>query len=244
MIPQRQRRLNSRFKLVAIACLVVILIIAGRQLNVDRLLLIFCGWIKDLGAYGPVAFIVIYNLATLLFVPGFLLTLKGGTLFGVVWGSIYALIAATIGATLAFTIGRYLSRDWVYRQMKEHPKFQAIEQAVAREGWKIVLLTRLSPIFPFNLLNYAFGVTDVSLKDYLLGSLGMLPGTVLYVYLGAIASDLSVSGSPDMAAHPEAQIAQWALRLVGLGATIAIAVYVGRLAKRALEPNLQRSNRS
>jgi uncharacterized membrane protein YdjX (TVP38/TMEM64 family) len=244
MIPQRQRRFNSRFKLVAIACLVVILIIAARQLNLDRLLLIFCGWIKELGAYGPIAYVVIYNLATLLFVPGFLLTIKGGTLFGVVWGSIYVLIAATIGATLAFAMGRYLSRDWVYRQMKEHPKFSAIERAVAREGWKIVLLTRLSPIFPFNLLNYAFGVTEITLKDYLLGSLGMLPGTVLYVYLGAIASDLSVSGAPDMAAHPEAQIAQWAIRLVGLVATIAIAIYVGQLAKRALEPNLQGSNRS
>lgn len=95
----------------------------------------------------------------MLFVPGSLLTIKGGCLFGIFWGSVYVLIAATLGAIGAFLLGRYLSRDWVCRKLGKNPKFQAIDRAVAQEGWKIVLLTRLSPVFPFNLLNYAFGVT-------------------------------------------------------------------------------------
>jgi uncharacterized membrane protein YdjX (TVP38/TMEM64 family) len=148
-------------------------------------------WVKSLGLFGPIAFMIIYNLATLLFIPGSLLTLKGGCLFGVFWGSVYVLIAALLGATFAFIVGRYLSRDWVCRQMEKNPKFKAIDRAVAKEGWKIVLLTRLSPLFPFNLLNYAFGVTQVSLKDYVLGSLGIIPGTVMYVYLGSLAGDLA-----------------------------------------------------
>ncbi len=115
-----------------------------------------------------IAFIAIYNLATLLFVPGSLLTVKGGCLFGIVWGSVYVLIAATLGAIWAFLLGRYLSRDWVCQKIGKNSQFQAIDRAVMQEGWKIVLLTRLSPIFPFNLLNYAFGVTQVSLKDYIL----------------------------------------------------------------------------
>jgi uncharacterized membrane protein YdjX (TVP38/TMEM64 family) len=232
MIPQPPRRLNDGLKLVAIGFLVAILIIVVRYLNLDRLLQIFCFWIKDLGIYGPIAFILIYNLATLLFIPGSLLTVKGGVLFGLVWGSVYVLIAAILGATLAFLIGRYLSRDWIYQQMQKHPKFKAIEQAVAREGCKIVFLTRLSPIFPFNLLNYAFGLTQVSLTDYLLGSLGILPGIVLYVYLGAIASDLSAN-----VARQEAQIAEWFMSLVGLVATIAVTIYLARVAKKALETN-------
>jgi uncharacterized membrane protein YdjX (TVP38/TMEM64 family) len=122
------------------------------------------------GSVGIIAFVVIYNLATVLFIPGSLLTLGGGALYGVVWGSVYVVIAATLGATIAFLIGRYYARGWVAKQMQGHPKFQAIDQAVAKEGVKIVLLTRLSPVFPFNLLNYAFGVTCVSLKDYVIGT--------------------------------------------------------------------------
>jgi uncharacterized membrane protein YdjX (TVP38/TMEM64 family) len=140
-----------------------------KHFNVQEFLQTSIIWINSLGALGPIAFIVVYNLATLLFIPGSILTLKGGCLFGLFWGSIYVLIAAIIGATLAFLIGRYLSRDWVSQQIEKHPKFKALDLAVATEGWKIVLLTRLSPLFPFNLLNYAFGVTQVSLRDYILG---------------------------------------------------------------------------
>lgn len=190
-------------------------------------------WVKDLGAIGVLAYIVIYNLATVLFIPGSLLTLGGGAIYGVVWGSIYVFIAATLGATVAFLLGRYVAQDWVSKKIAGNVTFNAISAAVAQNGFKIVLLTRLSPIFPFTLLNYAFGVTKVSVSDYILGSVGMLPGTILYVYLGSLAGDLTAI-SAKQPLSSEAQTAQWVIRILGLVATIAVTVYITRIAKKAL----------
>ncbi len=137
-------------------------------------------WIAGLGALAPVAFIAIYIVACVAFVPGSILTIGAGVIFGVVRGSIYVSIAATLGATAAFLVGRYLAREWVSARLEGTAKFKAIDEAVGREGWKIVVLTRLSPVFPFNLLNYAYGLTRVSLRDYFLASwAGMIPGTIL-----------------------------------------------------------------
>ena len=190
-------------------------------------------WVKGLGAIGVLAYILIYNLATVLFIPGSLLTLGGGAIYGVVWGSIYVFIAATLGATLAFLIGRYVAQDWVSKKIEGNVTFKAISSAVAQDGFKIVLLTRLSPIFPFTLLNYAFGVTQVSIRDYILGSIGMVPGTILYVYLGSLAGDLTaLSAKRPLSA--EAQTAQWVIRILGFIATIAVTLYITRIAKKAL----------
>lgn len=230
----KKRLLNSKLKLLLLCCLAGTLIIAAKLLNIQGLLQTSVIWVESLGALGPIAYIIIFNLATLLFIPGSLLTLKGGCLFGVFWGTIYVLIAATIGATLAFLIGRYLSRDWVYRQMDKHPKFKAINLAVAKEGWKIVLLTRLSPVFPFNLLNYAFGVTQVSLKDYILGSFGIIPGTVMYVYIGSLAGNLAMINMSHQPVTLETQIWQWVMPVVGLVATVAVTVYITKIAQKAL----------
>jgi len=190
-------------------------------------------WINHLGATGVIAFIVIYNLATILFIPGFLLTVGGGALYGVFWGSLYVVIASTLGATVAFLIGRHFTRGWVCQQLQEHPKFQAIDAAVAKEGFKIVLLTRLSPIFPFNLLNYVFGMTCVSSRAYILGSIGMIPGSVLYVYIGSLAGDVAALGMPQ-AMSPQAQMAQWFVKIIGFLATVAVTLYITRIAKTAL----------
>jgi uncharacterized membrane protein YdjX (TVP38/TMEM64 family) len=195
-------------------------------------------WLRDgldrvgrLGALAPIAFIAIYIAACVLFVPGSILTIGGGGLFGVLWGSIYVSIAATLGATAAFAIGRYFARDWVARRLQDTPRFAAIDRAVAREGWKIVALTRLSPVFPFNLLNYAFGLTSVRLADYVIASwAGMIPGTVLYVYLGSIGADVVRAGAGARVRTP----AEWAFQVVGLLATIAVVAYVTRIAARAL----------
>ena len=149
-------------KPILIGCLIAILIIIGNYFNLQELLNKSLLWVDSLGYFAPITFIAIYNIATLLFIPGSLLTLKGGCFFCLFWGSVYVLIAATIGATFAFLVGRYLSRNWVCQQIGNKPKFQAIDKAVATNGFKIVFLIRLSPIFPFNLLNYAFGVTRVS----------------------------------------------------------------------------------
>jgi uncharacterized membrane protein YdjX (TVP38/TMEM64 family) len=230
----RKSKLKSQIKLLLLSCVIATLIISAKYFNVHGLLEVSVTWVNSLGFFGPIGYIFIYNLATVLFIPGSLLTLKGGCLFGVFWGSVYVIIAAIIGATLAFLIGRYLSRDWVSQQIGKHPKFKAIDLAVAKEGWKIVLLTRLSPIFPFNLLNYAFGVTQVSLKDYILGSIGIIPGTVMYVYIGSLATDLAMINTPHQPTTPETQIWQWVMRVIGLIATIAVTIYITKIAKKAL----------
>ncbi|NDJ21781.1 TVP38/TMEM64 family protein [Nostoc sp. B(2019)] len=192
-------------------------------------------WINSIGAVGALAFIALYIIATVAFLPGSILTLGAGVVFGVVWGSLYVFIGATLGATAAFLVGRYVARGWVARKIADNKKFAAIDQAVGKEGLKIVLLTRLSPIFPFNLLNYAFGITGVSLKDYFIGSVGMIPGTIMYVYIGSLAGNLAMIGTE---AQPTNPTLQWGIRLIGLIATVAVTIYVTRIARKALEEEL------
>lgn len=198
-------------------------------------------WVDSLGPIAPIAFIVLYNLATILLIPGSLLTLGSGVLFGLWWGSLYVLFAATLGATLAFWIGRNIARDWASQKISQYPKFAAIDTAVAKEGFKIVFLTRLSPIFPFNLLNYAFGITQVSLKDYVLGSIGMIPGTLLYVYIGSLVGSVAKLGMVGETLTPQAQALQWGTKIIGLIATIAVTIYITRIAKQALEESISKS---
>src|ERR1700676_1497112 len=156
----------------------------------------FLEWISSLGAVAPIVFIAAYVAACVMFIPGSIMTIGAGVLFAVFRGSIYLSIGATAGATAAFLIGRYFARDWVAAKLAGNATFSAIDAAVGRDGWKIVGLTRLSPVFPFNLLNYAYGLTSVSLRDYLLASwIGMLPGAVMYTYIGSLVGDLTRLGS-------------------------------------------------
>lgn len=189
-------------------------------------------WIDSLGPGGAIAFISVYIVATVAFLPGSILTLGAGALFGVFLGSCYVFVGATLGATAAFLVGRYLARDWVAKKIEGNAKFQAIDRAVSNGGLKIVCLTRLSPIFPFNLLNYAYGITGVSLKDYTIGSIGMIPGTVMYVYIGSLAGSIATIGNRSQTADVGLQ---WAIRIVGLIATVAVTVYVTKIARQALD---------
>ena len=199
--------------------------------NLQLLLKATLVWIASLGSIGAIAFIGIYIIATVAFLPAFILTLGAGVLFGLWLGSLYVFIGATLGSIAAFLVGRYLARDWVAHKIAANEQFQAIDRAVGKEGLKIVLLTRLSPIFPFNLLNYAFGVTGVSIRDYIVGSIGMIPGTIMFVYIGSLAGSLALIGT---AAQPTNPALQWTIRIVGLLATVAVTVYVTRLAQQAL----------
>ena len=192
-------------------------------------------WVDNLGPAGAIAFILIYIIATVAFLPGSILTLGAGVVFGVVLGSIYVFIGATIGATLAFLVGRYLARGWISNKIAGNQKFSAIDNAVGREGLKIVLLTRLSPVFPFNLLNYGLGITGVSLKDYVLGSVGMIPGTIMYVYIGSLAGSIATIGGADQPTNPTVQ---WAIRIIGFIATVAVTLYVTRVARKALDESI------
>lgn len=184
-------------------------------------------WIQGLGTWGPVIFILIYVVACVFMMPGSLLTLGAGVIFGVARGFVYVSAGSTLGATAAFLVGRYLARDWVARKLENHPRFKTLDAAAAREGWRIVLLTRLSPLFPFNVLNYAFGLTRVSLKQYFLASwLGMLPGALMYVYLGSLAGDLA--GLHNGVKAPPAL--KWTLGIV----TVLVTLYLTRVATKAL----------
>ena len=204
---------------------------ASTGFNPQTILFHALTWVDSLGAVGAIAFIIIYILATVAFFPGSILTLGAGVVFGLVLGSFSVFIGATIGAAAAFLMGRYLARGWVTEKIQGNSKFQAIDEAVGKEGLKIVLLTRLSPIFPFTLLNYAYGVTGVSLKDYLLGCAGMIPGTIIYVYIGSLAGNLATIGTSAPATNP---VLSWTIRLIGFIATVAVTLYVTKIARQAL----------
>ncbi len=191
----------------------------------------FAEWVDGLGVLGPFVFILGYAVAVVAFVPGSLLTLAAGAIFGLVEGTIYVFLAATVGATGAFLIARHGARATIERRIEGDPRFAAIDRAIGREGRKIVFLLRLSPVFPFNLLNYSLGLTKVRLGDYLVACLGMLPGTLLYVYTGKLAGDVAaVAGG----VAPERGAGYWTLLVVGLLATAGVTIYVTRLARRAL----------
>ena len=214
--------------LLALA-VVVVLAVAGRRAAV--LIPAFSGWVDGLGVWGPVAFVAGYAVATVAFVPGSLLTLAAGALFGLGKGTVLVLVAATLGASLAFLVSRYLARAAVERRLAGNARFAAIDRAIGTQGRKIVLLLRLSPVFPFNLLNYALGLTRVRFADYLVASIGMLPGTLLYVYYGKVVGDVArLAGG---AAVPRDR-AYYAVLGLGLAATVVVTTLVTRMARRAL----------
>ena len=210
--------------------------VGANSFNPQQLLRNALQWVDNLGAIAPIAFILIYIVATVAFLPGSILTLGAGVVFGIIQGSIYVFVGATIGATLAFLVGRYLARGWISKKIAGNQKFSAIDRAVGNEGLKIVLLTRLSPIFPFNLLNYGLGITGVSLKDYVLGSVGMIPGTIMYVYIGSLAGSIAtIGGETQPDANP---VAQWTIRIIGFVATVAVTFYVTKIARKALDESI------
>lgn len=230
-----KRAPGAKYKVAIVILVIVALLAAGKYFNAQERLREALAWIEGLGVRGPAVFVALYILACVLLVPGSLLTLGAGSVFGLLKGFVCVSLGSTLGATLAFLVGRYFARDWVASRVAQNEKFSAIDQAVGREGWKIVGLTRLSPIFPFNLLNYAFGLTSVSLRDYFLASwIGMMPGTVMYVYLGALVGDLARIGGEKHARTP----GEWALYVVGLVATVAVTVYVTRIARTALQERI------
>jgi len=226
----QKKKSGPVLKLAIGAIVVVALFVLARLFDVQTLFKDLLSWIDGAGIVGGAVFVAIYIGATVLFVPGSILTLGAGFVFGVAEGTAYVSLGSIIGATLAFLVGRYLARDWVAAKVAGSERFGAIDDAVGREGWKIVGLTRLSPIFPFNLLNYAYGLTKVSLRGYFFASwIGMLPGTVMYVYIGSLAASLATLGGQRSRTNLE-----WVLYGVGLLATVAVTVFVTRLAKRAL----------
>ena len=208
---------------------VAALIVAGRRAG--ALVPEFVRWVNGLGPWGPVAFVAGYIAASVALVPAALLTLAAGAIFGVVEGVAVAFVGASLGASAAFVIARYAARGRVERRIAGNERFRAIDHAIGREGRKIVLLLRLSPVFPFNLLNYALGLTRVRFIDYVLAMPGMLPGAILYVYTGKVAGDVAALAG---GVAPARSAGYYVVLALGLAATASVTVIVTRAARRAL----------
>lgn len=183
---------------------------------------------------GAVLFVPLYAVWVTLLLPGVWASMLAGALYGPWWGSLVVFIGACLGAEAAFLLGRHWLRDWARRRLAAVPKLQSLEQAVSNEGLKLVLLTRLSPAFPFSLLNFAYGLSEVSLRDYSIGLVGILPGTILFCGLGALAGDVARFGE---VLAGRADPFTWGLRIVGLFTTLASVWLVGKAAQRVLNNN-------
>ena len=190
---------------------------------------------RGTGATGVVIFIAAYILSTIAVLPGAILTLAAGFAYGPLWGLAIASPASVAGATCAFLLGRTFLRGWAERTVGNSPRMRAVDAAVSREGFKLVMLLRLSPLFPFSVLNYALSLTSVSLGQYVLASaIGMLPGTALYVYLGSLApaaAEISSAGHGGGATRI-------VLYATGLIATVAVVIIGTRAARRAIAANI------
>lgn len=225
----RTTKVGLALRVAGVLALVAALLLFGRR--VAGYLPEFTAWVEGLGVWGPIVFVLGYTVATVAFIPGSLLTLAGGAIFGLAEGTALVFVGASLGATAAFLASRYWVRGAIERRVAAEPRFAAIDRAVGREGFKIVLLLRLTPIVPFVLLNYALGLTRVKLRDYVLAFGGMLPATLLYVYYGKVVGDLAqiAAGGNDERG--------WETHVftgIGLVATIAVITVVTRIARRAL----------
>jgi pyruvate/2-oxoglutarate dehydrogenase complex dihydrolipoamide dehydrogenase (E3) component/uncharacterized membrane protein YdjX (TVP38/TMEM64 family) len=214
-----------------IVVIVLAAIIAGVLfLPVRQWFMEFESYVKSLGTVGPVVVILVYVLCTVLFIPGSAITVGAGTLFGLKTGFVVVVLGANLGALCSFLLARTFLREKVATWAAANPKFRSLDQAIGKQGFKMVLLTRLSPVFPFVLLNYFLGLTAVRTRAYVLANLlGMLPATFLFVYIGAAARD-AIAGQMDASAGFYQQI----LKYIGLLATVAVVVIVTRIARKAL----------
>lgn len=222
--------MKTSIKWIIVVLIVVTLSIMTAILPVKEWIREFVAWVQQLGPAGVVIFIIAYALATVLFLPGWIFTVSAGLIYGIVAGTAIALTGAVIGASLAFLVARYLLRQNIEELTKKNPRFRAIDEAIGKNGWKIVGLLRLSPLIPFNLSNYFYGITSISFPAYVfVSAIGMIPGTLLYAYLGAIGQ-AGVSGGTTT--HSKWQ---YVLLAIGLVATIAVTILVSRIARNALK---------
>ena len=220
------------WKWIGVGLAVIAAIVAVKFLPVTDWLKHFNDWVKGFGPWGVIFYIGVYAIATVLFLPGWIFTVGAGVAFGLLWGAVAAICGATIGAILAFLIARYAARGAVAKRFAKNKKFKQIDDAIGKQGWKMVGLLRLSPVIPFNLSNYLYGLTAIEFLPYALATfIGMMPGTLLYVYLGTIGKiglDASKGGA-------QRSPLEYVFLGIGLLATIIVTVIVTRVAKSALK---------
>ena len=213
------------FWLVVVGGLVWLVRAAGGQIP------LFAAWVAAQGAWAPLAFVAGYVLLTIALVPGALPTMAAGIIFGLAAGTVYAFVGEVLGGIVSFWLARGVARPLVERRLARSPRFLALDRAVAVDGRRIVMMLRLSPAVPFNLLNYALGVSGIRFADYLLGQITMIPAAFLYVYYGKLIGDVAelAGGAP-----VSRDALYWATTTVGLLATVAVSIALARIASRAL----------
>ena len=225
---KRSSASGSRWKWIAAGVGVLALVAAWRFLPLQDWLEALKEWVDGRGVFGAILFGAVYIAASLLFVPATILTIGTGYLFGLAGGMAVVWPASTVTAVLAFLIARHFAGARVERLARRHPKFAALERAIGKGDWKVVVLLRWSPIVPFSVSNYLYGLTPVRFVRYVMASaLGILPGSFLHVYLGAAGKRLG--------GNSEHSPWEWAMLGAGLVATVAVTVYVTRLAKKQLQ---------
>lgn len=229
---------SSFIRLAGLAVLLGLAILGAWKLPLRGWAESFIAWVQNLGPAGALLYGTVYALGAVLMIPGVALTAGAGLVYGTLIGVLIVSPASVLGATGSFLIARYFARDWVERKLQRYPKFKVIDQAVGRQGFKIVLLIRLQPVLPFVLLNYALGLTRVRLRDYVIASwIGMLPATIVYVYLGSALHNISDLFSGGVAKHtPAGLVLFWG----GLAAGVVLLWIFTRMANKTLQQELAR----
>ncbi len=225
---------NNLLKLTGLTLVLIGLFLMSRLLPVGEWLSDFNRWVGELGIAGVVIFAGLYAVATVLMLPGVIFSLGAGFAFGLGWGFAAVVVGATTGAALAFLIGRFLARDKIEAMTRDQPKFRALDRAIGKRGARLIFLLRLSPLIPFNLSNFFYGLTAVRFWPYVFASgIGMMPGILVYVYLGTLGrAGLKTAAGAETGRTP----LEWALLVVGLIATVTVTVtiWISKIARHAL----------
>ncbi len=229
--------MRQQAKPIGLAVMIVSMLVAVVLLPVTEWLTLGIAWIETHPTLAWIAYVATYIVATVLVIPASILTLAAGFVFGLPLGHVLVSIGSVLGASAAFLVGRFFVREWVAKRIASLPRFRALDRATRHEGFVIVFLTRLSPLFPFNLINYGLALTSVRFRDYFLASwIGMLPVTILYVYIGSVAKDLTELTSGGVQGGVVGRV----LLFVGLAATVLLTIVITRKATRTLAQHLER----
>ena len=225
---------SSLGRVIVLLTIIIALFLAMRFLPVQQWLGSFNDWVGHMGAVGVFVFILVYAVATVLMAPGSILTIGAGFAFGLWKGFLAVSAGATLGASLAFLVARFIAREKIAAIAQRNEKFRNIDSVIGKQGAKLIFLLRLSPVIPFNLSNYFYGLTAVRFWAYVLASwIGMMPGTLLYVYIGTAGKAAVAAAAGGSAVKHGWQY--WTLLSVGLAATVIVTIWVTKIARRALK---------
>ena len=228
----RKEKKGAVARLIALTVIVIALFLAMKFLPVQHWLRSFNDWVGQMGLAGIFIFIAVYAAATVLLAPGVILTIGAGFAFGLWKGFLAVSAGATLGASLAFLVARFVARDKIEAMARRNTKFQRIDNAIGKQGAKLVFLLRLSPVIPFNLSNYFYGLTAVKFWPYVRASwIGMMPGTFLYVYIGTAGKAAVAAAGGEAVKHGWQY---WTFMSIGLVATIVVTIWVTKIARDAL----------